>query len=96
MHFIKKSILLLDERKQDLLMDIYIPMTIPIKWRVFYYVLPFEIFYIPAFLQEVKSKKARMIFFDIFIVMYTVITMWGMTQNNWYNAVPYNYYFNFM
>lgn len=71
-------------------------MTIPITWRVLYYVLPFEIFYIPAFLQEVKSKKARMVLLGIFIVMYTVITMWGMTQNNWYNAVPYNYYFNFM
>ena len=71
-------------------------MTIPITWRVLYYVLPFEIFYIPAFLQEVKSKNARMVFLSVFIVMYTVITIWGMTQNNWYDAVPYNYYFDFM
>ena len=71
-------------------------MTIPITWRVLYYVLPFEIFYIPAFLREVKSKNARMIFQGIFIVMYTAITIWGITQNNWYNVVPYNYYFDFM
>ena len=69
---------------------------IPITWRVLYYVLPFEIFYIPSFLKEVKSKKARIIFTVLFVVMYTVTIIWGMTQNGWYNAVPYNYYFNFM
>lgn len=71
-------------------------IAIPITWRVLYYVLPFEIFYIPAFLKEVKSKNARIIFTILFVLLYTVITIWGMTQKNWYNALPYNYYFNYM
>lgn len=55
-------------------------IAIPITWRVLYYVLPFEIFYIPAFLKEVKSKNARIIFTILFVLLYTVITIWGMTQ----------------
>lgn len=71
-------------------------MTIPITWRVLYYVLPFEIFYIPAFLKEVKDKNTRLLFATLFVAMYTVITIWGMTSHSWYDAVPYNYYFDFL
>ena len=72
------------------LLSIFIPLT----WRVLYYVLPFEIIYIPAFLKEVKNRNERWIFGAIFIIMYAAVTYWGMSQNKWYNALPYNYYFN--
>ena len=69
-------------------------ISIPLAWRVLYYLLPFEILYVPAFLKEVKSRNVRWIFGTVFIIMYVAITYWGMSQNEWYNALPYNYYFD--
>lgn len=71
-------------------------ISVPLIWRVLYYFLPFEIIYIPAFLNEVRKQKIRWGVAAIFIVMYTVVTYWGMSQNEWYNALPYNYYFDYM
>lgn len=71
-------------------------ITIPLAWRVQYYFMFFEIIYVPAFLLEVKSKKTRRVLTMIVVCMYTLITFWGMIQNNWYGALPYNYYFNCM
>lgn len=70
-------------------------ITIPLAWRVQYYFMFFEIIYIPAFLLEVENKKTRWMFATVFVTMYTSITIWGMTQNDWYYALPYNYYFNY-
>lgn len=55
-------------------------ISVPLIWRVLYYFLPFEIIYIPAFLNEVRKQKIRWVFATIFIVMYTVVTYWGMSQ----------------
>lgn len=71
-------------------------ITIPLAWRVQYYFMFFEVIYIPAFLLNVENKKTRLVFATVFVTMYTAITIWGMTQNDWYIALPYNYYFNYM
>ena len=71
-------------------------ITIPLAWRVQYYFMFFEIIYIPTFLLKVENKKTRLVFATVFVAMYTAITTWGMTQNDWYRALPYNYYFNNM
>ena len=71
-------------------------ITIPLAWRVQYYFMFFEVIYIPAFLLNVENKKTRLVFATVFVTMYTAITIWGMTQNDWYMALPYNYYFNYM
>lgn len=71
-------------------------LSIPLAWRVQYYFMFFEILYIPAFLREVRSKRMRLLFAAIFIVMYVVAVSYGMTQNEWYDAIPYHFYFDYM
>ena len=51
---------------------------------------------IPAFLREVRCKWMRLLFAAIFIVMYVVAVSYGMTQNEWYDAIPYHFYFDYM
>lgn len=37
-----------------------------------------------------------LLFAAIFIVMYVVAVSYGMTQNEWYDAIPYHFYFDYM
>lgn len=69
-------------------------LSIPLAWRVQYYFLPFEILYIPCFISEIKQKNRRVFLGIFFSVMYTIITVYGIMENDWYNCVPYNFYFD--
>lgn len=71
-------------------------LSIPLAWRVQYYFLPFEIIYIPCFLKEIPDKKRKATIGTVLVVMYTVITFYGMVNNDWYDCIPYKFYFDYM
>lgn len=71
-------------------------LSIPLASRLQEYFLVYEIIFIPAFLVNVKRENIRLLLGIMFVLMYTVITVWGMQFNGWYTSIPYNYYFDFM
>lgn len=69
---------------------------VPLMWRVQYYFLPMEIVIVPSVLKLEKRKFVRALMKCIILGMYTVIVLYGILKNGWFDCVPWNFYFDYV
>lgn len=70
--------------------------TVPLMWRVQYYFLPMEMVIVPCYLKLVPQEIIRNVMKYAVIIMYSVIVLYGILVNNWFDCVPWNFYFNYI
>lgn len=70
--------------------------SVPLMWRVQYYFLPVEMLIIPNMLNMVRRKYVRTIIQSLVIGMYVIIVLFGILVNDWYDCVPWNFYFEYV
>lgn len=76
------------------LCTVLLSWTVPLMWRVQYYFLPMEMVIVPIGLNYVPNKLARRSMKIVVVIMYFVIVLYGILHNDWFDCVPYNFYFN--
>lgn len=67
--------------------------TVPLMWRVQYYFLPMEMVIVPCYLELVPKKIARNVMKCAVVTMYSAIIFYGILVNDWFDCVPWNFYF---
>ncbi|MBS6642770.1 MAG: EpsG family protein [Clostridiaceae bacterium] len=70
--------------------------TVPLMWRVQYYFLPMEMVIVPSVLNLEKRKYVRTLMKYTILSMYTVIVLYGILKNGWFDCVPWKFYFDYM
>lgn len=68
--------------------------SIPLAARLQYYFLPLELLILPNLIEKINSRYKFFVYFVV-MVMYASITITGIVENNWYDCLPYNFYFDF-
>lgn len=76
------------------LCTVLLSWTVPLMWRVQYYFLPMEMVIVPIGLNLVPNKLARRLMKIVVFIIYFVIVLHGILQNDWFDCVPYKFYFN--
>lgn len=69
--------------------------TVPLMWRVQYYFLPLEMLVVPNLLKLIPSRFLRNAVASAVVAMYAAIVLYGMLENNWFDCIPWNFYFNY-
>ena len=96
---VKRKHIITDRQKQLYSIQVVILLAalsslfIPLSARLQYYFLPMEMIVVPEIV-AIAPKRTKRIIKCVLATMYIVIVGYGMLFNNWYDCLPYNFYFS--